>query len=274
MAKILPAGQHYGATLRSWTSPQLTVSSIFYDSSVSSELHGNERASVMFVQAGHCVKQAGKQIIQLPRSSGLFLPPNYLQQDSFPGDTTFLSAEFSTEFLNRLRDSGSVGDELIRLDEKTSQGLREHLLNELSHPDGLSSLVLEGVLMSTVALSRRNSSARHHLKPPEWLTRAKEVLHDSVSDRPALEDVARFAGIHPAHLSREFRRHFGCTPGEYARRLRVDRAKLKLADSRSPLAEISLELGFTDQAHFSRSFQRYTGTTPLNYRRSAAVHKK
>ena len=266
MAKILPAGQHYGTTLRSWDSGRVRVSRIRYDRETFSDLHGNEHASVMFVEDGLCVKQMGRKLVELPRATGLFLPPGWLQRDSFPESTTFLAAEFSDPFLRHLREVGPSSDEPLSLPAAYSYPLRTQLHAELLYPDAFSPLVLEGMLMSTVALAGRGISRRGRGKPPAWLVRAKEILHESIGDAPSLEEIAFSAGVHPAHLSREFRRHFGCTPGEYGRRIRVEQAKTKLSTTKLPLAEISLSTGFSDQAHFSRAFKRYTGSTPLEYR--------
>ncbi len=46
------------------------------------------------------------------------------------------------------------------------------------------------------------------------------------------------------HLARTFRRCHGCTVGDYVRRLRMEFACQRLADSEAFLAQIALEAGF------------------------------
>jgi len=77
--------------------------------------------------------------------------------------------------------------------------------------------------------------------------------------------------VHPVHLCREFRRHFGCTVGELVRRLRVAHAAQQLTETEVPIQEIADLTGFADQAHFTRIFKTHTGTTPLQYRKSSLV---
>jgi len=60
-----------------------------------------------------------------------------------------------------------------------------------------------------------------------------------------LEDVAKIAGVHEVHLSREFRKTFGCTIGEYVRRLRVEFAAQQISLIDTPLGEIALAAGDT-----------------------------
>jgi AraC family transcriptional regulator len=222
----------------------------------------------MFVEEGLCVKQMGPHVVELSREGGMFLPPRWLQKDSFPEATTFLAAELSDQFLKLLQDVGPQSNEAILVPASQSLALRSQLRTELSRPDDFSPLVLEGMLMTTVAQAGRSLSRRHHGKPPAWLSRAKELLQDFAGAPPSIEEIAHSAGVHPAHLSREFRRQFGCTPGEYGRQIRIQQAKLHLTKTRWPLSQISLQSGFSDQAHFSRTFKRYTGSTPLEYRRS------
>jgi AraC-like DNA-binding protein len=67
-------------------------------------------------------------------------------------------------------------------------------------------------------------------------------------------------------LARAFRKHHGCTVGEYVRQLRVERAMERLARSDDSLAAIALDVGFADFSHFARVFKRQTGTTPGRFR--------
>jgi AraC family transcriptional regulator len=267
VAKILPPGQHYGATLRSWSSARLTVSRIRYATGTNLDLHGNAHASVVFVEDGLCVKQMDGKLVQLAPATGLFLPPRWLQKDSFPQSTTFLSAEFSDQFLQHIQELAPSAEHALTVPPAHSQVLRTHLRSELMHPDPFSPLVLEGLLMSTVAHAGRIGSPRRR-RAPLWLLRAKEILQDFVVSPPSLEEIAQLTGVHPAHLSREFRRHFGSSPGEYARRVRIERAKTELSTSNRTIAEVSVAHGFSDQAHFSRVFKRHTSLTPLEYRQS------
>ena len=91
---------------------------------------------------------------------------------------------------------------------------------------------------------------------------------DPTIENLSLENIAASVGIHPTHFARAFRRHCGCTPGEYIRQLRVEFARRQLANSNRPLSEIALDSGFSDQSHFNKVFKRATGFTPAAYRRT------
>ena len=274
MPKILPAGKHYGSMVQSWSSDQIAVRRIVYEQGMLSSLHGNEQASVVFVESGHCIKQMGSRIVELSQGSGMFIPAERLQRDSFPCATTFLAAEFSSAFLGRLRESGLTSSDTIEFVTRQAHPLRTQMSRELTSPDSLSELVLEGLLTSTIGLAHRDNQSRES-NPPNWLRKAKDLLYDSATEFLTIEGVAHSVGVHPAHLSREFRRWFHRTPGEYVRERRVHLAKKQLEETDSALSQIAYEAGFADQAHFSKVFRRHSGLTPLAYRRlfkSSAFH--
>lgn len=78
--------------------------------------------------------------------------------------------------------------------------------------------------------------------------------------------VARAADVHPASLSRAFRRHLGTTPGEYQRRLRLEWAKEQIRRGSWSLGRVAIEAGFSDHAHFTRSFRALFAMNPSHYR--------
>jgi AraC family transcriptional regulator len=100
------------------------------------------------------------------------------------------------------------------------------------------------------------------------LNDVEQRLRDQFREKaPSLEELARAAGVHPVHLARSFRRATGSTVGAFVRQLRVDWAVRQLVSTDMPLAELSVEAGFSDQSHFTRLFRATLGETPARYRR-------
>ncbi|MFC4762927.1 helix-turn-helix domain-containing protein [Dyella koreensis] len=81
--------------------------------------------------------------------------------------------------------------------------------------------------------------------------------------------LCRVIDCHPATLTRAFRRELGCTPGEYQRRSRVQKAADMLKATRLPIAQVAADCGFCDQAHLARSFHAVLGCSPSEYRKRA-----
>jgi AraC family transcriptional regulator len=101
-----------------------------------------------------------------------------------------------------------------------------------------------------------------------WLSDVEVRLREQFREKaPSLEELARAAGVHPVHLARSFRARTGSTVGEFVRRLRINWAMAQLLATDMPLAELSVEAGFSDQSHFTRLFRATLGETPARYRR-------
>jgi AraC family transcriptional regulator len=100
-----------------------------------------------------------------------------------------------------------------------------------------------------------------------WQVRkALEYLHDTYAQEFSLDRIAAAAGLSKYYLERVFKKATGLPPHTYMLMLRIEAAKKLLASSSMPIAEIAMELGFSDQSHFTNAFKRRTGFTPQTYR--------
>ena len=144
-------------------------------------------------------------------------------------------------------------------------GVARRLARCLDQDDVDGGAVEEMVIGLAASLERR-SPPRGRAAPP-WLRRARECLDDSFLRPPAIAELAAVCGVQPGSLARAFARHYGCTPSEYVRGLRLNWAKYQLLHRDLPISRIALDAGFSDQAHFSRTFERLTGVSPGRFRR-------
>lgn len=103
---------------------------------------------------------------------------------------------------------------------------------------------------------------------PLWLERVKNIIEQRFAEPYKLSEIAAEAGVHPVHLAREFRKHYGSSVGEYLRKVRIEYACRELMGSNVAVANIASAAGFADQSHFSRTFKRFCGMTPGRYRAS------
>ncbi|HEV8197782.1 MAG TPA: AraC family transcriptional regulator [Gemmatimonadales bacterium] len=138
---------------------------------------------------------------------------------------------------------------------------------ELLRVDEFTGLAAEALVLELLAeVQRVPEPAPGRVNP--WLIRARDLLHDEPG--PAtLGSLAQRIGMHPVYVARAFRVRYGCSVGEYARHLRVERARRLLHHTRHPLSEIALRTGYSDQSHLTRDFRRAFGHSPGAYRRLA-----
>jgi AraC family transcriptional regulator len=96
--------------------------------------------------------------------------------------------------------------------------------------------------------------------------RVLDFVADNFAGPITIEEMARVAGLSPAHFSRLFKEVLGDSPYQFVMDYRVEQAKRMLVDPGRPMIDIALACGFANQAHFSRIFKRLTGKTPRSFR--------
>ena len=116
-----------------------------------------------------------------------------------------------------------------------------------------------GELRSDALAFSRGFTASHY-------KRVLDYVSEQYAGPIAVEDLARVAGLSPAHFSRLFKEVMGDSPYQFVMDYRAEQARKLLADKQRPLSDIALACGFADQAHFTRIFKRLTGETPKAFR--------
>jgi len=93
-------------------------------------------------------------------------------------------------------------------------------------------------------------------------------IQEHYMDKISLEDIAGSAGISRTKCTSLFKVYTETTPVEYLNSYRLEEAARRLVNEHTPVAEIALACGFSQQSYFGRMFQKEYGMTPLAYRRS------
>jgi AraC-like DNA-binding protein len=104
--------------------------------------------------------------------------------------------------------------------------------------------------------------------PARHLLRAKDLADARYSEPLGVADLARAAGLSPAHFSREFRKTFGQSPHVYLLTRRLERAAAMLRTTDRSVADICVSVGLTSVGSFTTSFTRLFGKSPTAYRAS------
>lgn len=192
-------------------------------------------------------------------------PPGTTHRDCFRGlSGRFLTVSVPQAEWDQVPMARKLHERATRLGNRALMaGYR--LRRELQAWDSASALAVESetqLLLSEALLELRLADESR----PPWLLRAREQLHDAGGGTPGLTELAAQADLHPVYFSRAFRQHYGCSPGEYLRRIRLERASGLLRHSRLPLAEVAAQCGYFDQSHFNRAFLRNYRLTPGAFR--------
>jgi len=86
-----------------------------------------------------------------------------------------------------------------------------------------------------------------------------------------IPQLARRSGCRQRDLEQRFDRHFGASPQQVYRRLRLNAARRMLADGGLSISEVALRVGYSDASAFSRAFRAEFGKTPRDIARNAPV---
>ena len=154
-----------------------------------------------------------------------------------------------------LVDDADTVNEFLRLHRAISSPVPRmeqdtRLLEALEHLFARYSKAVPALLLST---TRRE------------VERAREYLHEHITDDVTLTELASIVGLSAAHFLRIFRAHVGSPPHAYHLQLRLGAAKRMLLKG-MPVAQIALDLGFANHSHFSARFKAVVGVSPSGYR--------
>jgi AraC family transcriptional regulator len=226
--------------------------------------HTHHDAHFILVTGGVYVSAAGRTPAD-GQAVLVYNPPGTTHRDHFErGRGSFLAVSIRPAAASAALAGLSAPDEPLYLTAARQRGIAIRIAAACAR--GAEALSLEALGLELLgSLDRRAPPER--AAPPGWLAAALELLHDRWREELTVTQIAADVGVHAVHLARTFRRHCGCTPGEFARFRRLERSLALLRGTRLSLAEVALDSGFADQSHFSRTFARCFGLPPGEYRR-------
>jgi len=233
-----------------------------------SPAHSHENARFVFVLRGAFTEEYERKSRECQSLTMIVRPPLEKHSENYHGKGIIcLSVDIEPQWLQRLRQYNVNLDRSADFRSRNLSALIMKLSDEFAAPDAASSLAIDALLLEiAVEISRQEKKFAHAAKIPRWLGDARDFIHAEYISNPTISEIAGAANIHPVHLSRMFRRYYGCTIAEYIRRLRIEAASRALAESNETLAEIAASSGFSDQSHFSNLFKRLMNVTPAEYR--------
>lgn len=96
-----------------------------------------------------------------------------------------------------------------------------------------------------------------------------EFMSANLDRRVSLTELAGVGSLSASHLSHLFKTETGLSPGEYLRRLRMEKARHLLATGLLSIKQIMAIVGYTNRSNFLRHFRRYFVLAPSEYRKHA-----
>jgi len=229
------------------------------------EIHTHEDAHFLLLINGLYLSSAKNMPAICNEMALVVNPPGTRHRDCFRGlDGRFLTLSMSQHDWQQAGEISPLPEYATRLQTgallSACRIWREHCAWDSS-----SALVIESelqYLLADVSLGLQQEK----IPAPLWLLRAYELLRDNLHETPRLSELAKACDVHPVYFTRAFGKRFGCSPGEFLRRCRLERATGLLRDNKLSLAQIASLCGFVDQSHFHHLFQRRYRMGPNQFR--------
>jgi len=238
----------------------------------------------------HSVHQSGAQEF-LPHESFVMASGETVEID-FPearedNPTTCLTVEIAREKVRTIadrmadvypaavKDTGLVPREHVFHTHHTvqTQALLNRLVNAFtenqSDRDVLIELCVSELIVRMLRHQGRGMLLAYCREQPDasGLTAAMRWVEDNLAEPMDIDALARLACMSRSRLYTQFKQKLGCTPCEFQRQLRMQKA-LEQLQAGDRVSQVCFGLGFSEISHFSRCFRQFFGVSPSHYRAS------
>jgi AraC family transcriptional regulator len=262
--KYFTKGKYLGSTKCELESEGNFMMITSYWNCPDSDWHYHENSFFTFVLNGGC-QEVRKGYIHESRPGDLL----YFEKGIIHKNSRY--TQYSRNFNLELSDKWLTDYDVQFKIEPAGFALRKcdfkflfiRLYDEFLNQDSASSVSMNNILLQIMG----NKIHEIRSGTPSWVPKIKEFLYDNWATNFTLKELSAIVGIHPVTISKNFTRYFGCTLGEYIRKIRIEKAIGMIRTTNLTLTDIAFTCGFADQSHFIRTFTKYTGTLPLHFRK-------
>jgi AraC-like DNA-binding protein len=116
--------------------------------------------------------------------------------------------------------------------------------------------------MKKDASKTQNSIASSKKKEAISVKIATEYMKNNFCQNISLQTLGKITGYSPNHLRSVFSDTMNMSPQKYLEKIRIDNAKILLAQGEKSISEIAYACGFSSQSYFTKAFRDVTKQTP------------
>lgn len=264
---FLRAGHFLGQTNRTFYLNGIILTDTVSEAQEHVDWHYHENAFLTLILQGRSIEGNKNENYDCPAGNLLFHgegEPHY--NVKIDGDTQSFNIEFENNCFDDFAFDINALHGIFSIENPDIKILLYKVFRETKICDPFTLASIQMTLFEIFGQILRVKRAEQNARP-FWVKKLKEILRDSYAEKLSLLNLSEELNIHPVHLSRDFRKHFHCTLGEYVRKVRVEKSLSFMPDKNRSLTEISFECGFADQSHFLRCFKQIIGINPSAYRK-------
>ena len=126
----------------------------------------------------------------------------------------------------------------------------------------------EPVVLPPIRVVTRQSTDTLAVDDPA-VAAALAFIRQNIAENLSVAKIVAEVGIVRRELERKFRALLGCSIGEELRRVKVEKAKGLLSDTKLPMPTVARYSGFSSSQRLAAVFLKVTGLSPSEYRHQA-----
>lgn len=178
-------------------------------------------------------------------------------RDTSYSDQCIQYMEIATLVIHLPESIDYVPEELIVLYQEFIKSSSRH--NTIGDPDQAMD---HFILQSASVFNRHARDQGYH-----QIQEAMRFVDEHLGEELSLKRLSSELYISTTYFSRLFKAKTGKKFSEYLSDRRIERAKLLLVSTDTPVMEIARQVGYTEANSFARLFKARTGQTPIQYRK-------
>ncbi|WP_415045672.1 AraC family transcriptional regulator [Cedecea neteri] len=238
------------------------------------EPHWHPAPELVTVLTGRFTLSVGMQSIELTRGGMLYINAQDVHSLCAEEEgSTLVTVQFSSGLFDELHPApdidwcrpGGVADSADRLVHQRLKTLLEHLIDDRAPFQRIAAIYL--LLDALVTAGKPGDRVDSTEREVAMIKKGIEFINQRF-DRPlSLTEVASYIGVSYSWFSRQFKKVSRHNFKEYLTLVRLNKARMLLRDTRSPITTISHACGFQEHKYLIAAFNKYCGLTPTEYRK-------
>lgn len=135
--------------------------------------------------------------------------------------------------------------------------------------DAASALLLKATLLELVAIFLENDTRKvtHTAISDPFADTIKSFINEHIAENLSIKVLADKMGFNEKYFIEVFKHHFGTTPAQYVKKIRLETAKHELLYTDNKILYIPNKIGYSSLQKLSGDFKTYTGFSPSEFRK-------
>lgn len=153
--------------------------------------------------------------------------------------------------------------------------LKERRYGYATKVDALFGMLIVDVLRFTPPpCNEAENVSDAYLTNRKLLNDVKEYIEEHFAEDITLDDLTKQSFMNKSYFLHQFKKMFNISPMHYLTLVRVEQAKILLANTTRPITQIATDVGVDNPVYFTELFTKAMGISPTMYRKVALGQSK